>query len=1344
MKKIIFSIFLQAVVLVVYSNTYFISATGNDANSGLTIADAWQTIDKVNSFSFSPGDAILFQGGATFSGWINNNSLSNGTIANRITLSSYGSGKAVINSGIQQGISLTNSGNITINSLIFQGIGYKVSDLYASGIDIFIDALAGNNCDNIIIDNVETFGYGAWGILVSTNSPNYGFNHLSITNSLLHDNGTGGLQVVGYYDSLSLGYKLTNTDVYIGYTKAYNNYGRSDLTYEWSGSGILIGGTTGGLIEYCEAYANGKENGSGYAGPVGIFLGDSKYVTIQNCKSHHNLGGPGKRDGGGFDLDQGSSHCVIQNCESYENEGAGYGLYQAATANSWEYDTIRNNISTNDGRNYGIYGAITFWGVTGSYKVTKAQVYGNQVNMTKTGYGLIFLNNNLTDVQVHDNVFCLEPPASYLNYGAVTPIPSNATVLNSTFPCTVQFCPIVAPGVISGLTNVCNYVDGPAVTYSIDPVASATDYNWTVPAGSAITSSLPFTTSITVTFSSAFTSGNVAVKAIASCGTSAYKTLAVGKGNPATPGTISGPANVCSYLGGPAVTYTIAPVNYASGYNWTVPAGATLTSVQPFTTSITVAYTNAFVSGNVAVQSLGPCGGSAFKTLAINKGIPATPGSITGPTNVCANIDGPAVTYSIAAVTNATGYNWTVPEGATITSSPPFSPSITVTFSSPFVSGNVAAQALGNCGNSALKTLIVNKGIPATPGTISGLTNVCANIGGPAVTYSITAVTNATGYNWTVPGGATITSSPPFSTSITVTFSSPFVSGNVAVQALGNCGNSAFKTLAVNKGIPAAPGTITGPTNLCANIGGPAVTYSITAVTNATGYNWTVPTCAAITSSQPFTTAITVTFSNPFVSGNVAVQALGNCGNSAFKTLAVNKGIPATPGTISGLINLCANIGGPAVTYSITAVTNATGYNWTVPAGATITSSLPFTTAITVTFSNAFVSGNVAVQALGTCGYSAFKTLAVNKGIPATAGTISGPSFVCSYVDGTSVNYSIAAVTNATGYNWTVPTGATITSAQPYTTSITVIYRSAFISGNIAVQGFSTCGNSAFRTLAVTKLAATPATLTGPISSCKYVGIPVTYATTAVTNASSYTWTVPAWGTINGSATGTSISVTYPSAVAGTVTVKANTACGSSAAKSLSISTVATPISISGATAVCASQNQTYTVYDTANAVSAIYTWVPPTGISIVSGQGTKTLTVLIGSTFTSGNLGVKATTCGITGSTRYLLLTKAASCPTISFKQLVPLEEVKTSMFVYPNPGNGNFVLHFKSENKVGPLTVEILSVSGKVMSQRTIANFNGSIQLNMHETKLSNGFYIVRCSSGKIIETCKLIIQR
>ncbi|MFY9309826.1 MAG: fibrinogen-like YCDxxxxGGGW domain-containing protein [Bacteroidia bacterium] len=82
--------------------------------------------------------------------------------------------------------------------------------------------------------------------------------------------------------------------------------------------------------------------------------------------------------------------------------------------------------------------------------------------------------------------------------------------------------------------------------------------------------------------------------------------------------------------------------------------------------------------------------------------------------------------------------------------------------------------------------------IPATPGSITGATCVAAGQGG--YTFSISAVTDATSYTWTVPAGASITAGQG-TTSITVTFGT--TAGNISVTADNSCGSSAANTLAV-------------------------------------------------------------------------------------------------------------------------------------------------------------------------------------------------------------------------------------------------------------------------------------------------------------------------------------------------------------------------------------------------------------------------------------------------------------------------------------------------------------------------------------------------------------------
>jgi len=73
---------------------------------------------------------------------------------------------------------------------------------------------------------------------------------------------------------------------------------------------------------------------------------------------------------------------------------------------------------------------------------------------------------------------------------------------------------------------------------------------------------------------------------------------------------------------------------------------------------------------------------------------------------------------------------------------------------------------------------------------------------------------------------------------------------------------------------------------------------------------------------------------------------------------------------------------------------------------------------------------------------------------PGNAGTISGSSSVCK--GQTGVAYSVPAISGATGYVWTLPSGASIASGSN-TNSITVNFSSSASSGTISVYGTNSC-----------------------------------------------------------------------------------------------------------------------------------------------------------------------------------------------------------------------------------------------------------------------------------------------
>ncbi|WP_321373604.1 LamG-like jellyroll fold domain-containing protein [uncultured Draconibacterium sp.] len=113
-KKIYSSIFAIIFVLLVansYATVYYVSVNGNDANTGTSPEQAWRSLDKVNSFTPSPGDQILFARGGQWHGTVNVNV--SGSSANPIIIGAYGSGSNPVIRGDEEITGWTQySGNI--------------------------------------------------------------------------------------------------------------------------------------------------------------------------------------------------------------------------------------------------------------------------------------------------------------------------------------------------------------------------------------------------------------------------------------------------------------------------------------------------------------------------------------------------------------------------------------------------------------------------------------------------------------------------------------------------------------------------------------------------------------------------------------------------------------------------------------------------------------------------------------------------------------------------------------------------------------------------------------------------------------------------------------------------------------------------------------------------------------------------------------------------------------------------------------------------------------------------------------------------------------------------------
>ncbi len=408
----------------------------------------------------------------------------------------------------------------------------------------------------------------------------------------------------------------------------------------------------------------------------------------------------------------------------------------------------------------------------------------------------------------------------------------------------------------------------------------------------------------------------------------------------------------------------------------TVTYNTTSDSTASVCNSFTWRGTTYTTSGDKTFVSQSGAGCTNTATLHLTIRTAPVAGSISGPTLVCKSKTG--IVYSIPEAAGATSYTWTLPTGMTGTST---TNSITVATGTTFCNGIIKVTANNNCGSSTASQLSLTaiSAVPATPTTITGSTSFCT---AGVYTYTVGAVANATDYTWTVTGsGLSITSGQNTAT-ITVTATTAFTSGTISVKASNCFGVScSAKSITVTKSASAAkPSAITGPvTNVCK---GANLVYSVTAVAGVT-YAWTVPTGATITSGAG-TNSIKVTYGATFVgTGSIGVTATNGCGTSAASTLAVSA-LLGQPGAITGSTGCTRSQS--SVTFSITAITGATSYAWTITGGATFVGATTGTS-VKVNFATATSSSiTISVKAVNACGSSAASTKVVTVNLTARSG----------------------------------------------------------------------------------------------------------------------------------------------------------------------------------------------------------------------------------------------------------------------------------------------------------------------------------------------------------------------
>lgn len=237
--------------------------------------------------------------------------------------------------------------------------------------------------------------------------------------------------------------------------------------------------------------------------------------------------------------------------------------------------------------------------------------------------------------------------------------------------------------------------------------------------------------------------------------------------------------------------------------------------------------------------------------------------------------------------------------------------------------------------------------------------------------------------------------------------------------------------------------------------------------------------------------------------------------------------------------------------------------------------------------------------------------------------TLSGPSVVCR--NGTAT-YTVNNATGATGYAWTVPSGATIVSGQN-TSTVTVQFGST--SGSVQCLTTFPGGTTVGKTLSVSvETVNISASVTGG-NYCSGGS-----ATLLASGASTYAWN-PSTGL--SSTTGSSVSASPTTTTTYTVTGTSANGCTSSSTVTVTVRSNPSVSATPSSTNLCSGTSTNVTASG-----ASTYAWSPSTGLSATTGSSV-TATPSSTTTYTVTGTGSN----GCTATTTFSLT--VLSLPTVS-----------------------------------------------------------------------------------------------
>jgi hypothetical protein len=316
---------------------YVDGSSGNDRHDGLSEGRAWKSLEQVNSFTFKPGDRILFRAGTRYTGQLAPKG--SGNQQKPIVVNSYGGTEKPLIAAegkFPEALLLKNQEFWEINNLEFTNTG-PTREAFRYGIrvmasdfgtmrHIHLKDLVVRDVNGSLVKKDQGEGHGiVW--------ENGGTEKLSRFDGLLIENchlvGTDRNGICGYTSypsSRSVWHPSLNVVI------------RGNLLEDIGGDAIKVWGCDGALVEH-NIVRNGRQRCADYAAGIWPWNSDNTLIQFNEVS-----GMKGEKDGQAFDSDGYCRNTIFQYNYSHDNDGG----FMLICGRENQGTVIRYNISQND------------------------------------------------------------------------------------------------------------------------------------------------------------------------------------------------------------------------------------------------------------------------------------------------------------------------------------------------------------------------------------------------------------------------------------------------------------------------------------------------------------------------------------------------------------------------------------------------------------------------------------------------------------------------------------------------------------------------------------------------------------------------------------------------------------------------------------------------------------------------------------------------------------------------------------------------------------------------------------------------------------------------------------